>query len=727
MQRGVMSRWAWMATFAATAGLGFAGPARGDSGYPREHIYDTRVGPDEALVNVSLTNNRWPDCTTLESAIRDIFRLEGVTAGSDHDRAQALWKWFRIMVSSTGGGYAYEGPAGGRKRICHDPHKILTVYGHHQCDGLSWAMAPLWRAAGYMAFDSATHGHTTVALRYRDHDGVMRYHGFDPQGRFFWWDPRKKIVGTRTVPVMTANVYRHVLTPQHLHSLRTSLRIGETVKRDWQNHGHVVPSGWKPNPRYYRYSPGRTKGIYAVVGEEVQTLEACTDPKWFKAQLYDGSENVACSPPADGVATLHPAEPGKLAAFVYRLAPPYVGVDATVKATLVCAGREGDVCRLALSRDGGPWKVIYEKKDPGVREVEIDLGRDARRAGRPDIYTAYDIRIKAEFKTAGDVRGVGMNALRITVYRMFNKRTLPNLMPGENVYRVSAERLAPGWALRLTFECELNGKRLKRAFTIGRFPFYFRIDAPEMDLKSIRNYDQTFNDREARTIGYTMYLVPAAGAKLDKGLEPSAVEAKFRQSFPHPSNMARIRMVKRSEIDPMETNGFFPQSRVRKEPDERYAKLIRQFRTSSDRSYTAWRAAQGLGDYPAAVDELLRRLPRANIDLTLFICKALAQIADPKAIDPLLRKWRMAPRGAPGTRYIPDVLAAIGDRRVVPALVAKLKVCRFDFRFHIAHALGILGGPVAERALEDLARNDPFPAVREEAKAALAKLRAQKR
>ena len=83
------------------------------------------------------------------------------------------------------------------------------------------------------------------------------------------------------------------------------------------------------------------------------------------------------------------------------------------------------------------------------------------------------------------------------------------------------------------------------------------------------------------------------------------------------------------------------------------------------------------------------------------LCKALAQIGNRRAIEPLLAKWNRAPRGAPGTRYIPDALAAIGDRRVVPHLIAPLKRCRFDYRFHIAHALGVLGGPDAEEALED--------------------------
>jgi len=98
----------------------------------REPIYDTAVHADEALVNVSVAMNRWPDCTTLETAVGDIFRLEGVADASDQAKALALWKWFRILMSPTGGHYAYEGPRG-HERLCHDPHRIFAVYGHHQC------------------------------------------------------------------------------------------------------------------------------------------------------------------------------------------------------------------------------------------------------------------------------------------------------------------------------------------------------------------------------------------------------------------------------------------------------------------------------------------------------------------------------------------------------------------------------------------------------------------
>ncbi|KKM20056.1 hypothetical protein LCGC14_1649400, partial [marine sediment metagenome] len=603
--------------------LSAAGWAQGADEYLREHIYDTSVGPDEALVNVSLVNNRWPDCTTLESAVRDMFRLEGAADKSDHAKAQALWKWFRILVSSTGGAYDYELDGRGRLGIVKDPHKIFAVYGHHQCDGLSWAMAPLWRAAGYMAFDSATHGHTTAALRYRDDDGVMRYHGFDPQGRFFWWDREHKRVGTRTVPVMTGNIYRHVLQPRRLHSLHTDLRPGETIERLWDNRGYVLPSGKWPKvvfPRYYTYRPGRTDGIYAVVGEQVQTLQADTHPKRFAGQLYTGSENTACSGPGSAaLAALHPAKAGETASFVYRLAPPYVAIDATVEATLVSGGK-GDLCRLSLSPDGGKrWRTIFDKTDAGTDKVSVDIGREARKAKRPNVYSRYDLLIKAEFKTERRVRSVGMNVLRVKVHRMFNKRALANLMSGENVYRVNADRMADGMALKLQFKCQLSGKDVTRDFTIGSFPFYFKIDAPEMKLRRIRDFDKKFNIWEARMVSYRMSLVPAAGAKLDEGLDPKVAAVKFTKSYPHPSSMIRQREPKKRETDPMQTNGHFPQGTERLAKDEQMEALCKLLPTGSDSSYKKWHAAQGLAKYPDAVDALCKKLPSANIDLTLFI------------------------------------------------------------------------------------------------------------
>ena len=700
--------------------------------YIAEHQYDARVHADDAAVNVRITSNRWPDCTTLESTIQSIFRIEGVADKSDQAKALALWKWFRILVSGTGGGYAYE-DVGGKWQIVKDPHKILTVYGHHQCDGQSWAMVPLWRAAGYMAFDQCHHGHTIASLRYRDADGRMRYHDLDPQGRFYWWDSKAKRIGTWRMPLATGTVERHVMTPLKVHSLRTSMRVGEGFLLSWQNGGFIVPSG-RPmraiNERYARYyeqDSGKGKGIHAVAGEKHQWLTAEPGSSGtFAAQLAEGSVNAACSPYVEGKASIHPKDSGREAVFVYRLPGPYVAADATVHAELI-KSRAEDLCRLELSVDGEPWRTIFEEKRVGSEKVDIRLGLAEKKAGKPSVYSGYDVRVRLVCKTDGDVRGVGCGLLALSVRRMLNKRTLPNLMPGENVFRVTADRLPPGRELALELTYRRDGRHRSVVQHITRVPHYFRIDEPGWELRKITNYDQDFNNETVRMVGMEM-SVQLPLVRPSASLPAAEAEAKFAKAYPHPNVQPGPREVKAHETDVIQTNGFFPQSRERREPDERMTELLATFRKSmadaAGRSVAGWRAAQELGCYPAALDELLAALPKANIDMTMFLCKALAQIGDTKAVEPLLAKWkRLAPRGAPGTRYIPDVLAVIGDERVVPALVAPLKECRFDYRFHVAHALGELGGELAEKTLEDLAARDPFRAVREEAKAALAKLR----
>ena len=68
-----------------------------------------------------------------------------------------------------------------------------------------------------------------------------------------------------------------------------------------------------------------------------------------------------------------------------------------------------------------------------------------------------------------------------------------------------------------------------------------------------------------------------------------------------------------------------------------------------------------------------------------------------------------------------STLSAIGDRRVVPDLIAPLKRSRFDCRFHIPTPRGSRGGPEGEAALKDLAASDPFLDVRGLAAQALKK------
>jgi hypothetical protein len=714
--------------------------------YLAEEIYDTRVFSDEALVNVVLANHRWPDCTTNRTAIQDMFRLEG--AKSDQDKALALWKWFRLLVAAAGGGYMYEGETPGREETVYDPHKIFTVYGHHQCDGLSWSMVPLWRAAGYLAYDECHLGHTIASLRYRDDDGQYRFHDLDPQRRHIHWDSTHNRIGTWSLPLMRGLVHRHLTAPQQVHTLRTSLRLGETLERKWDGQGFVIVQGRMPqkivlskeDQYWYGFKPGRRDCVYAVAGEESQTFEANTTPEHFAEALFPGSKNAACSRSADGTALLHPEKKETTAELIYRIASPFVAVEGTCEAMLV-KGDTADVCRLSLSRDGVRWEPIFDKKEVDEEKVKIDLGRTAREQGKSHIYTAYTFFLKVELSSARDTKGVGLRGLKVTAFREFNKRTLPNLLPGENILKISADKIAAGQALELEVRYKVDGKPLTVTRRTSRFPHYFKIDVPGVTSRVLKNYDHDFNNDALQMESIRLKLVPA-GAAEDASLPAAEAEAKFRQSYPNPqlaemvvktevgSSQARPErdrgpgdeLAGASATDVMQVSGFFPQSRAVWTDKEKYTKLVEMFKTG--KTVERWRAAEDLGNYPEAIDLLCGALPNADSDLTLFIIKALAQIKDKKAVGPLLEKWKRAPGGAPGARYIPDALAAIGDASVVPALVKPLKKCRFDYRSHIVYALGILGGAAAEETLADLAKNDPFPAVREQAEEALKKLRA---
>jgi hypothetical protein len=708
-------------------------------GYLREEIEDTTVNPDDALVNVRVACNRWPDCYSNATSIASICRIEGAADKSDQDKALALWKWFRILVSPTCGGYCYETDAGGTSTCVTQSHKIFTVYGHHMCDGQSWAYAPLWRAAGYLAFDECHTGHTYASLRYKDADGQYRFHDFDPQTRIYWWDEQNQRVASSRIPLLRGRVHRHLIEPQTAHTLRTSLRIGETLERTWDNQGNVVQAG--PPAKMivlkgpYEYWPGRWEGVYTAVGQEMQVLKADTTPEHFRDALAAGSTNVACSSPGKGKAALHPAEGGRPARFIYRLPSPYVAVNAVLDAVLR-KGSEADLCQLSLSTDGGfSWKPIHTMQTTGSQDVHVDLGTDARAEDKPDIYTAYEFLIKAEFRSDTDPAAVGMNSLKVTAYRQLNKRTLPNLMPGSNVLRVTADRMAPGWLLEVRLAYSVDGKSFEQTRLIDRFPFYFQVDtgdfqedyAKVIDMKlkegneAPQMFDVRFNNGRLRMQGLRMRLVKAAGLQADESMPAGEGEGAFAKPWPHPVNIPGRHVQRNQETNIIETNGFFPQEHNALHDREKMNALFEQMRTGKT-EMAKWQAIEDLGAYPEAFDALLSMVERTNGDVLLHLCKALAQRADKRAVAPLLARWQNVPRGAPGVRYIPDVLAAIGDRGVVPDLVRPLKGLRFDFRFHIVYALGVLGGPLAGQTLQDLAANDPVPCVRQLAAEELGKV-----
>jgi len=730
-------------------------PCRSDE-YPPEDRYDFTTYSDESVSNLRIRNCRWPDCYTLKTCINDIFRLEGVnnTEEATEAKAFALWKWFMTLMSPCGGRLFEGNPQGKWVKYTGDRtreqielrrgDKQLLVYGIHQCGGVSRTMVQLWRAAGFLGYQEVSSGHTTPVLRYMDRDGLYRMHTFDPRLHLYYWDNIHKCVGVRAFPVLRLE-YRAFMPPPS-HSLQTSLRTGERVSRQWHNDGYIQHT---ERMMYFNGSFVDSE-IYraGVAGQEIQVLNADITASGFKRQLFEGSENIACSPENKKGALLHPAKSHTSSVYIYRVPSPYVAVDAVCRATLYKKSGS-DMCRLFFSTDMGKmWHLFYEKKKTGLEKIEVELGRDRYFALEPSVTSNYDILIKAEFRTSDSPDQVGMNRLEINVYRQLNMRALPNLMPGENIFKISADRLTRGYALKLDMHYEVNSKPIQLTKYITKLPFYFRIDVNNIPkdklltknclkdwrtaIVSSRKYRFNHPSLPLRMHSIDMELVPVNSVKADRsGIKGEEYFRKpYKLDVQYNGKKARKHRIAYYHS---QTSGFFPQLRHETgvPKDRGYHTWLVNQPTDKVEYYNFLAKQLGMGKHLPQIKDrntdpvqlMIKLLPRAWSYKAVGICNVLSHFRDKRAIPVLLEKWEKAPKYKPGGRYIPDALAAIGDRSVVPALVRNMKNLTFDYRVHVARALGILGGREAEQALENIIREDPNISVRTEAKRRLRALR----
>ena len=131
----------------------------------------------------------WPECTDLQTWMRDVMRLEGLEKGSDTAQAKAFFRWLRLFSRMATGGMiqAHEGEYG-KERYVLDSHKNLFVYGWGYCDTSSRIAEAAWsefkrdRGAAERVCVMHDNGgfHTMYRLRL---DG--RYGAFDPRYGYY--------------------------------------------------------------------------------------------------------------------------------------------------------------------------------------------------------------------------------------------------------------------------------------------------------------------------------------------------------------------------------------------------------------------------------------------------------------------------------------------------------------------------------------------------------------
>ena len=95
-----------------------------------------------------VVSDRWPECTDLLTWADDIFRIDGVSHGSERDKAVSFHNWLRLfnrLCEGVGGmAHAIEG-AYGEEAFLHDAHKHLFVYGWGYCSTHALVAEALWQ------------------------------------------------------------------------------------------------------------------------------------------------------------------------------------------------------------------------------------------------------------------------------------------------------------------------------------------------------------------------------------------------------------------------------------------------------------------------------------------------------------------------------------------------------------------------------------------------------
>jgi hypothetical protein len=139
-----------------------------------------------------VVSENWPECTSLQTWMRDIIRLESLDNASETAQAKAFFRWLRLFSRMATGGMiqAHEGTYG-REAYVLDAHKNAFVYGWGYCDTHSRIGEAAWsefkqdrKAAERVVVQHEDGGyHTMFRLRL---DG--RYAAFDARYGYYLID-----------------------------------------------------------------------------------------------------------------------------------------------------------------------------------------------------------------------------------------------------------------------------------------------------------------------------------------------------------------------------------------------------------------------------------------------------------------------------------------------------------------------------------------------------------
>ncbi|HYE99517.1 MAG TPA: hypothetical protein VEJ18_11430 [Planctomycetota bacterium] len=443
----------------------------------------------DGVTKVWVSASQWPDARSHATFAKDAVRLYGVEKGTDEQKALAIY-YHAMRVLGHGGDY-YQGPPG-KEEFIWDNWMIAHCYSKALCEWWGWFLIDLWKAYhGNWSFDPKTAvarkvglsaesekppvpgagSHVQAALRWKDADGVDRWHLFDGNVGFFARVPgTDRIASPEEIKAGYPDILVKPHNPPHPYMVLSTkhgdaesdpafrkfmgntypfaysgarrrtryvtdfdLRAGESLRRQWYDDGKAVIQKRNKDIALlanidgavkYMYPDGTPKDPYNF---PVQRPYFKNYPQWglskpigngYSAYAPDLKQAGKGARSAKGIAVhgelLGAEKPSEEGEIVYSIRHIYPYAESFVRGTYVLRS-EG---RLAVDfslDEGKTWIPVLEASDvrPDPVPFEIDLGKGRWDKDLPSTYNMPDR--DSQFCDAWDVKQ--LEAVRFTGFQ----------------------------------------------------------------------------------------------------------------------------------------------------------------------------------------------------------------------------------------------------------------------------------------------------------------------
>lgn len=522
---------------------------------------------------VWVSASQWPNARTHETFAKDAVRLRGVENGTDEQKALAVY-YTALRVLGHGGDY-FQGPAG-KEEAVWDSWMIAHVYPKALCEWWGWFLIDLWKAHhGNWSFDEKSAvarkvslnspgetppvpnagSHVETALKWKDADGVERWHLFDGNMGWFARTKEGRIASPEEIRAGFPDILLKPHDPPHPFFVlskkhgdaesdaafraflgntypfsysgarrrtkyRTDfgLRVGESLKRQWGDDGKAVVAKRHKDIAVLACLDGAMKYMYAdgtpkdPLNFPVQRPYFKNYPKWGLNKPFGNAYHVYAPDLrslkgalfSKGVAArdglLGAEKAGEEGEIVYQIRTIYPFAESFVK------GEARGAVGAEFSLDEGKTWVALGDVD---KAFTLDLGK-----GRwdQDLASTYNMPDRdSQFCDYWDVKK--FDAVRFTGFQyqvrfrlkgeaklaslrfentlMCNIGMLPTLLPGANKITVEGEGMSPGAVLKVEYAWMEGSETKTHVETAAKLPHVFEIHVKEKDPLKVKCLFQT--------------------------------------------------------------------------------------------------------------------------------------------------------------------------------------------------------------------------------------------